>query len=84
MARLNRYVTASVSSGVYAIIPCSINYLLRAAELTSVQCGSFMDVHLIDGLSDAALWYHAESPLTRFVTLDHAQAQAARELGLPA
>ena len=31
-----------------------------------------------------ALWYHAESPLTRFVTLDHAQAQAARELGLPA
>jgi len=42
-----------------------------------------MDVHLIDGLSDAALWYHAESPLTRFVTLDHAQAQAARELGLP-
>lgn len=30
-----------------------------------------------------ALWFHAQSPLTRFVTLDAAQAQAARELGLP-
>lgn len=27
--------------------------------------------------------FHAEAPLTRFVTLDTAQAQAARELGLP-
>lgn len=31
----------------------------------------------------AAAWFHAEAPLTRFVTLDTAQAQAARELGLP-
>ena len=31
-----------------------------------------------------ALWFHAREPLTRFVTLDNAQAQAARELGLPA
>jgi len=30
-----------------------------------------------------ALWFHAQAPLTRFVTLDTAQAQAARELGLP-
>lgn len=30
-----------------------------------------------------ALWFHAEAPLERFVTLDTAQAQAARELGLP-
>jgi hypothetical protein len=30
-----------------------------------------------------ASWFHARSPLTRFVTLDAAQAQAARELGLP-
>lgn len=30
-----------------------------------------------------ALWFHAREPLTRFVTLDNAQAQAARELGLP-
>jgi hypothetical protein len=30
-----------------------------------------------------AAWFHAEAPLTRFVTLDTAQAQAARELGLP-
>lgn len=30
-----------------------------------------------------AAWFHAQSPLSRFVTLDTAQAQAARELGLP-
>ncbi len=30
-----------------------------------------------------AAWFHAEAALTRFVTLDSAQAQAARELGLP-
>lgn len=30
-----------------------------------------------------ASWFHARTPLTRFVTLDAAQAQAARELGLP-
>ncbi len=31
----------------------------------------------------AALWFHAERPLTRFLTLDQSQAAAARELGLP-
>lgn len=30
-----------------------------------------------------ALWFHARAPLDRFVTLDRAQALAARELGLP-
>src|SRR5262245_59662558 len=30
-----------------------------------------------------ALWFHASLPLTRFVTLDSAQAEAASELGLP-
>ena len=30
-----------------------------------------------------ALWFHAAEPLHRFVTLDAAQEQAARELGLP-
>jgi hypothetical protein len=31
-----------------------------------------------------ALWFHAHAPLTKFVTLDASQAQAGRELGLPA
>ena len=30
-----------------------------------------------------ALWFHAIEPLSGFVTLDTAQAEAARELGLP-
>jgi PIN domain len=30
-----------------------------------------------------ALWFHAQSPIHRFLTMDAAQAQAARELGLP-
>jgi hypothetical protein len=30
-----------------------------------------------------ALWFHAAEPIDRFVTVDVAQEQAARELGLP-
>jgi len=30
-----------------------------------------------------ALWFHAAEPITRFVTMDSSQQQAARELGLP-
>ncbi len=30
-----------------------------------------------------ALWFHAAEPITRFVTTDVSQGQAARELGLP-
>lgn len=30
-----------------------------------------------------ALWFHAQSPLERFVTLDRDQREAATELGLP-
>ncbi len=30
-----------------------------------------------------ALWFHAQAPIHRFVTLDADQALAARELGLP-
>jgi hypothetical protein len=30
-----------------------------------------------------ALWFHTAEPIARFVTMDDAQAQAARELGLP-
>jgi hypothetical protein len=30
-----------------------------------------------------ALWFHAGAPLDRFITMDTAQQQAARELGLP-
>lgn len=30
-----------------------------------------------------ALWFHAAEPITRFVTMDVSQRQAARELGLP-
>lgn len=30
-----------------------------------------------------ALWFHAEQPLTRFVTMDAGQRQAARDVGLP-
>ena len=30
-----------------------------------------------------AHWFHQSEPISRFVTLDSAQAEAARELGLP-
>ena len=31
----------------------------------------------------SALWFHGREPIARFVTMDHSQEQAARELGLP-
>ncbi len=30
-----------------------------------------------------ALWFHSQEPITRFVTMDASQRQAAEELGLP-
>ena len=30
-----------------------------------------------------ALWFHADAPLARFVTMDEVQEHAAKELGLP-
>ena len=30
-----------------------------------------------------ALWFHAAAPIDRFVSMDTAQQQAAKELGLP-
>ncbi len=30
-----------------------------------------------------ALWFHAEQPIDRFLTMDGVQREAARELGLP-
>jgi hypothetical protein len=30
-----------------------------------------------------ALWFHAEAPIDRFVTMDGSQEEAARDLGLP-
>lgn len=30
-----------------------------------------------------ALWFHADAPIARFVTMDGAQEHAAKELGLP-
>lgn len=31
----------------------------------------------------SALWFHSQAPIERFLTMDAAQAQAAKELGLP-
>ena len=31
----------------------------------------------------SALWFHADAPIVRFVTMDSVQEQAAKELGLP-
>ncbi len=53
--------------------------LCEALPMPAVMTPRSLDlVHL-----RTASWFHARSPLTRFVTLHAAQAQAARELGLP-
>ena len=53
--------------------------LCRAVAMPVVSTPRTLDlVHL-----QTALWFHREAPLTRFISLDQAQNQAARELGLP-
>ncbi len=46
--------------------------------MTSVTPQSLDLAHL-----RTALWFHAVERLDRFVTMDDAQQEAARELGLP-
>jgi hypothetical protein len=54
--------------------------LCRGRTLPAVSTPRTLDLaHL-----RTALWFHAQEPLTRFVSLDAAQREAARELGLPA
>jgi PIN domain nuclease of toxin-antitoxin system len=53
--------------------------LCESIALPAVATPRSLDlIHL-----QTALWFHAASPLDRFVTMDGAQEQAARELGLP-
>jgi PIN domain nuclease of toxin-antitoxin system len=54
--------------------------LCSALEMPALSTPRSLDLaHL-----RTALWFHEAAPLVRFVTLDDAQALAARELGLPA
>ncbi|HAK96437.1 MAG TPA: hypothetical protein DCM87_15970 [Planctomycetes bacterium] len=53
--------------------------LCRGRTLPAVSTPRTLDLaHL-----RTALWFHAQEPLARFVSLDAAQREAARELGLP-
>lgn len=53
--------------------------LCRSHPLPAVATPRSLDlVHL-----RTALWFHAAEAIDRFVTLDAAQAQAAKEMGLP-
>lgn len=53
--------------------------LCRSSAIPAIATPRSLDlVHL-----RTALWFHAEQPIDRFVTMDDAQQEAARELGLP-
>lgn len=53
--------------------------LCEAHPLPAVAIPRSLDlVHL-----RSALWFHREEPIDRFLTMDDAQRDAARELGLP-
>ncbi|MFY9341283.1 MAG: hypothetical protein WAT39_02255 [Planctomycetota bacterium] len=56
----------------------TLDLCLPAAMPAAVLPRSLDLIHL-----RTAQWFHAEEPLTRFVSLDRAQNHAARELGLP-
>jgi hypothetical protein len=53
--------------------------LCLATALPAVATPRSLDL----GHLRTALWFHAATPLDRFVTMDASQEQAARELGLP-
>ncbi|MDP2319077.1 MAG: hypothetical protein Q8O42_07050 [Acidobacteriota bacterium] len=63
--------------------------VIRLRDLTLDLCASNLMPALTTPRSldlahmRTALWFHAAEPLTRFVTMDVSQKQAARELGLP-
>jgi hypothetical protein len=53
--------------------------LCRSTTIPAIATPRSLDlVHL-----RTALWFHAEHPIDRFVTMDDAQQESARELGLP-
>ncbi len=53
--------------------------LCRGRTMPAVSTPKTLDLaHL-----RTALWFHGREPLSRFVTLDAGQREAARELGLP-
>jgi hypothetical protein len=53
--------------------------LCTSSQMPAISTPRSLDlVHL-----RSATWFHTETPIDRFVTVDTAQAQAARELGLP-
>ena len=53
--------------------------LCRSSGMPAIATPRSLDlVHL-----RTALWFHAEHPIDRFVTMDDAQKESARELGLP-
>jgi predicted nucleic acid-binding protein len=53
--------------------------LCQSSAIPAVAVPRSLDVaHL-----RTALWFHAAEPITRFVTMDGSQEEAARELGLP-
>ena len=62
-------------------------FQLRDLTLDLCQSGALPAVSTPRSLGLAhlrtALWFHAAGHIDRFVTLDEAQAEAARELGLP-
>jgi hypothetical protein len=62
-------------------------FIFRDLTLDLCQTGALPAVATPRSLDLAhlrtALWFHAAEPITRFVTLDTVQEQAAKELGLP-
>ena len=53
--------------------------LCRFRDMPTVSTPRSLDL----GHLRTALWFHRQTPLTRFVSLDESQNQAARELDIP-
>lgn len=87
LSRTGRLSAADLTNAVDRLAEDLVQFVLR--DLTLDLCRSrVMPIVSTPRSLDlahlrAALWFHEQERLTRFVTLDAAQIQAARELGLP-
>lgn len=87
LAREGALVTADYEVCLARVEQDTSLFVLRDLTLDLCQSGLLPAVTTPRSLDLAhlrtALWFHGLEPLDRFVTLDAAQEQAARELGLP-
>jgi hypothetical protein len=87
LSRAGRLSPEDLASAIERLTEDLAHFMLRDLTLDLCRSRAMPVVSTPRSLDLAhlrtALWFHERQPLSRFVSLDAAQTQAARELGLP-